>query len=139
MLPYLAHPFYQGDVSALMTLGAFYRRGTGVEKDDEKSFNCYKAAADQGTQYWLVILHMINRRSSDFVCIVWYLLAMVLTICRQSLSYSVSHSFSQSVSQSVSQLISHSVNQSIGLSVSQSVCPSMRLSVCLSVSQSVSQ
>lgn len=61
--PYLSHRpsithdlLYQGDVSALMTLGAFYSRGTGVEKDLEKSFNCYKAAADQGMQYWLTIL-----------------------------------------------------------------------------------
>ena len=84
-----------------MTLGAFYRRGTGVEKDDEKSFNCYKAAADQGTQYWLVILHMINRRSSDIVCIVWYVLAKVLSIC-QSLTYSVSLSVSRFISHSFS-------------------------------------
>ena len=31
-----------------MSLGAFYSKGTGVEKDYEKSFKCYKAAADQG-------------------------------------------------------------------------------------------
>ena len=37
-----------GDISALMSLGAFYSRGTGVKQDYEKSFKCYKAAADQG-------------------------------------------------------------------------------------------
>ena len=77
---------YQGDVSALMTLGAFYKKGTGVEKDFEKSFNCYKAAADQGTQFWLVILH-ISRRNSEVVCIVSYILGhpskgtLCLSVC----------------------------------------------------------
>ena len=32
-----------------MSLGAFYSQGTGVEKNFQKSFKCYKAAADQGT------------------------------------------------------------------------------------------
>lgn len=49
-----------GDVSALMTLGAFYNRGTGVEKSYEKSFQCYKAAADQGIQFFCESIKLIS-------------------------------------------------------------------------------
>ena len=97
---------YQGDLSALMTLGAFYKKGTGVEKDFEKSFNCYKAAADQGTQYWLIVLHVISRRNSDVVCIVWFIQAKVPSVC-----LSVCLCRSLSVSQSVSPSVSGSIDQ----------------------------
>lgn len=43
-----------------MSLGAFYSRGTGVEKDYAKSFKCYKAAADQGIIQHL-LLPMLSR------------------------------------------------------------------------------
>ena len=60
-----------------MSLGAFYSRGTGVKQDYEKSFKCYKAAADQGitqdlrlliscsvTQNFLLLLIELILRSS---------------------------------------------------------------------------
>ena len=49
-------PSLPGDISALMSLGAFYSQGTGVEKDYEKSFKCYKAAADKGILQHLLLL-----------------------------------------------------------------------------------
>lgn len=61
------NPLSPGDISALMSLGAFYSRGTGVKKDYEKSFNCYKAAADQGTEYCGIISFYLSVQITSLI------------------------------------------------------------------------
>ena len=56
-----------GEISALMSLGAFYSRGTGVKQDYEKSFKCYKAAADQGIIRDLRLLISFSSATQKFL------------------------------------------------------------------------
>lgn len=132
--PYVTYDLlHQGDVSALMTLGAFYSRGTGVEKNLEKSFNCYKEAADQGMQYWLPILPTIK---------LWHCLIyprQTDTQIQPLLGY-IKHCHRLIVSKNCNQAETffdiYTSKSSVCLPACLSVCLPVCLSVCLSVSLS---